>query len=156
MALAGPAAVGLLEATARRLGDRSDYGRVVLIALGGGLVVAATWGQAAGSWRHLDDVMALLAVAGAMLACARGRSAWVVGFALGVAVACKPWAIVTAPILLALPPRRRVSGTLAFVAAAAVWWLPFVAAAPGTVTALGGLSLLPDAGSVLHVVGLAR
>jgi hypothetical protein len=154
MALAGPAAVGLLEATARRLGDRSDYGRLALITLGGGLVVAATWGQAAGCWRHLDDVMALLAVAGAMLACARGRSAWVVGFALGVAVACKPWAIVTAPILLALSPRRRASGTLAFVAAAAVWWLPFVAAAPGTVTALGGLSLLPDAGSVLHVVGL--
>jgi hypothetical protein len=79
--------------------------------------------------------MALLAVAGAMLACARGRLVWVVGFALGVAGACQPWAIVAAPILLALPPRRMVSGTLAFVEPAAVWWLPFVVAAPGTVTA---------------------
>jgi len=54
---------------------------------------------------HIDDALALAGLALVSWAVV-ARKPYAAGFALAAAVTCKPWAIVAAPLLAALPARR--------------------------------------------------
>ncbi len=158
MAAAGIGLVRVLEQIGVELG--ADPGRVRQVGLAAGLVLVGLWTESAAVWRHLDDVMALSAITLAVLVTLRVRAGrgrlpwWVAPVLLGLAAAAKPWAVVFAPLLVGLPRPLRARAVLTLIAAAAVWWAPFVLAAPGTLGALGGLHLVPDPGSVPYLVGL--
>ena len=83
-----------------------------------------------------------------------GKAWWLTAALLGFAAASKPWAILAAPLLLGLPRHRRAPAVVVLLASAGVWWLPFVLADPATVSSLGGLHVVPDLGSVPHLLGL--
>ncbi len=153
MAGCGLLVVAAVEATVRAVrGD--DDARLPFLTLLGGAVVVALWADSAATFRHLDDVMALAAIALATWLCARRKQWWLMAALLGLAAAAKPWAIVAAPLLLGLPRSRRAPAFLVLLVSAAVWWLPFVIAAPGTLSALGALHLVPDPGSIAYLLGL--
>jgi hypothetical protein len=153
MTLAGGVALHCLEVAAVRL--RPDVGaRIRPVATTGGLLLLAAWGAGVGRFRHLDDVLALTCVAVAVRCCASGRRWWLAGVLVGTAAAAKPWALVLAPVLLALPRRHRAPAAVVAVVACAAWWLPFVVADPRTVSALGGFAPHVDAGSALHALGV--
>jgi hypothetical protein len=154
MTLMGVASIGLLSATAGHLVGAKDVIRTRTIALVGGLPLIAAWGYESGQFHHLDDALALLALTLGMWLCASGRSAWLVGIALGLSVATKPWAIVCAPMLLGLPRQVRAKAALSLILTAAAFWAPFVLAAPTTIRSLGLLRIVPLPGSVLWLIGL--
>jgi hypothetical protein len=105
-------------------------------------------------WKHLDDVMALSFAAVAAWLIAEGRAWWLVGVLLGTGIAAKPWALILAPMLLALPRRDLSRTVLTTIVVASAWWAPFVLAAPGTIQALGQYQILPTSGSILHLLGI--
>jgi hypothetical protein len=159
MTLMGVASIGFLSAAARHLADatEADATEVIrsrTITLLAGLPLAAAWGYESGQFHHLDDATGLFCLAIALWLCASGRSAWLVGVALGVAVASKPWAIVFAPMLLGLPRRERAKAALVLMVTAAGFWAPFVLAAPETIRSLGLLRIVPQNDSVLYLLGL--
>jgi hypothetical protein len=154
MAVMGVASIGFVSATARHVVDATELARSRTITLLAGLPIAAAWGYESGQYHHLDDATALLCLAIALWLCASGRSAWLVGIALGVAVASKPWAIVFAPVLLGLPRRDRAKAALVLMVTAAAFWAPFVLAAPETIRSLGGLRIVPRNDSILYLLGL--
>lgn len=100
-------------------------------ALVGGALVLGVWTSLAHT-RHLDDAVALAAIAGATLAL-RGDKFLLCGALLGLAAASKPWAVVAVPLTLGFPlwSHRARAGLLA-VAVIAIFWLPFVLADPDT------------------------
>jgi hypothetical protein len=153
MTAAGAVAFRSAEAAAIRLGRR-DAARVRAAATVSGLLVLAAWGAGVGRFRHLDDVIALTSVALAVRCCAAGRRWWVVAVLVGLAAAAKPWALVLAPVLLALPRRDRAPAAALALVSCAVWWVPFVVADRRTVGALGGFAPHVDAGSALHALGV--
>ena len=57
-------------------------------------------------------------------------------------------------LLLALPRGQWAKAALGTIGTAAAWWLPFVVAAPATVTALGGYATFPNPGSVWFLFGV--
>ncbi len=152
MALAGLAIVATLERLAVALCGAGQ--RIRVCALVGGVVLVGFWTDSAVAWRHLDDVVALTAVAVAMLVCARGGRWWVMAGLLGLAAATKPWAIVAAPLLMGLPREQRARAVVVLLATAGAWWAPFVLAAPDTVSSLGRLSLVPMRASVPYLLGI--
>jgi hypothetical protein len=154
MTLMAVGSIGLVSAAARQLVDTTDVMRSRVICFLAGLPLVAAWGYENGQFHHLDDTLALLCLSLAIWLCATGRSAWLVGIALGVSVATKPWAIVFAPMLLGLPRPVRAKAALALILTATAFWAPFVLAAPGTIRSLGLLRIVPQAGSVLWLVGL--
>ncbi len=145
LALAGVRAAELL---AQRLRPARDARRWALL---GGLASLPMWAFVAASV-HLDDAMALSATAAAMVAVARGRTR-TAALLLGTAVAAKPWALAAAPLLLALP-HRRVRALAWSGGVVAIWWLPFLVAAPRTVSALASFRLHVGMASSLRTLGL--
>jgi hypothetical protein len=121
--------------------------------LAGGAVFMVAWSELAVAYGHLDDALALLLAATAVLAAVRGRPA-LTGLAIGLAADAKPWALIYLPVLLlaagmsrwqapdqaARPIDSSLRATTIAVAAAAAAiaaaWLPFFIAVPGTVRAL--------------------
>lgn len=103
---------------------------------------------------HLDDAMALTAVAGALFALRRSR--WgASGLLLGLAAAAKPWAVVTAAlVLVATESRQRLYAAISFISMAALFWVPFVLVDSGTLT-LGRHHLASMASSPSSALGLA-
>jgi hypothetical protein len=115
----------------------------------GGAVFMISWETLAVADGHLDDVLALLFAALAVLAGVRGRPV-LTGLALGLAVDAKPWALIFLPVLLlaaglhawraanlagrpiraSIRPCLLAAGAAAVVIAAA--WLPFYVADHGT------------------------
>lgn len=144
--------VRLVELAALRTGR--DRQRVATVTLLAGAVLVAAWANAAGLWRHLDDAVALVCVALAAYALRKPGRGLLPAACLGLAAATKPWAVVYAPLLLALPRHLRARAALWLLASAAVWWLPFVLADPHTISALGGYHVIPQPGSVLYLFGL--
>jgi hypothetical protein len=95
----GPAVVGL----GRRVGARHGCSLVALVVAAGGFTAAVQYG-------HPEDVLALVAMIGA-LGAAIDRRWRRVGLLLGAALLCKQWAIVLVPLLVARAPaeeRRRL------------------------------------------------
>ena len=145
-----------------------EFGWAFLV---GGAVFMVAWSELAVAYGHLDDSLALLLAAAAVLAAIRGHPV-LTGVAIGLATDAKPWALIFAPVLLlagglaswrapdqaARPvgPALRAAVVAAASAAAviAAAWLPFFIAVPGTVRALQYTILnMPD--SALRALGVA-
>ena len=149
------------------LAGRRDF---LLTFLAGGAVFMIAWTELAVAYGHLDDSLALLLAAAAVLAAIQGHPV-LTGLAIGLAADAKPWALIFLPVLLltggmsrwrtrdqaGLPVRASLPGwatstASAFVAIAAAW-LPFFIAEPGTVRALHYTIVnMPD--SALHALGV--
>lgn len=141
-----------------------------LTFLAGGALFMIAWMELAVAYGHLDDSLALLLAAAAVLAAIQGHPI-LTGLALGLAADAKPWALIFLPVLLlsggmsrwrspdqaALPVRASVRAwaisAACMVAVIAAGWLPFFIAAPGTVRALHyTIANMPD--SALHALGV--
>lgn len=114
--------------------------RAGLTTLIGGIAVLGCW-SAMVSWFHLEDAIATMCLLVAVAALAARRPWWVVALLVGAGAACKPWALIGLPLLLALPKVDRWRAGLLSLTVAAVWWLPFFIAAPHT---LGALAAFPN------------
>ena len=123
------------------------------MTLVGGALLVPAWCVLAVFTMHLDDVMALGLTVVAIHQLLR-RCWWAAALALGVAAAAKPWAVAFVPLILMVPRVRRAYALLLTVGAAAVWWLPFVLAAPDTVPESGTVQLDTSPDSTLHLIGL--
>ncbi|MDQ1686626.1 MAG: hypothetical protein QOC82_3363 [Frankiaceae bacterium] len=122
--------VGVLwlgERTAAALGHRPAPGLALIV----GVLAAIGWTSLAGDWLHVEDAVALLCLAAAILLLANGK--WLPAAALvGLAIAVKPWAVLGLPLLLVIPRRAILRPALATVAVPAACWLPFLIADPHT------------------------
>jgi hypothetical protein len=155
LALLGVAVIGLLDRcalSARSSPEAAARHRWLVLCLG--LPTAVSWGYLTGLWHHVDDLLAVGLAAGAAALVARHRPWWLIGLLLGTAAAAKPWAVILLPIILGLPRPDRARTMLIALAAAAVWWAPFVLADPRTSQALGGLTIVPLRGSTLYLLGV--
>jgi hypothetical protein len=104
--------------------------RVFLAAL----VLMPAWAVLSVRFGHLDDVVALVLAVVALRAVAADR-AGLAGFALGAAVAAKPWAVGFLPVLLVLDRQRLTAFGTAVVSVVAAWG-PFLIVNPATLSAL--------------------
>lgn len=105
---------------------RDPQDRAETVTLIGGCFLLLSWTGPAGWYGHADDVLALVAIAGAVLACAKRR--WLaLAVAVGLAAAFKPWGFCFLP-LAAVVAARRVRGVLVALAVGGLPWLPFVIA----------------------------
>jgi hypothetical protein len=150
------AAAGLLMMfLAERIGVRAGaaVASVRRSSLVGGVLILPLWCTLGVAFMHLDDVLVLLLVEVALLAALSGQR-WVVGLALGCAIATKPWAISFAPLIAMLPTRagQLRAGLLAGVTVIA-WWLPFVIAAPATAAALSDVNVPVEPMSLWALLG---
>jgi hypothetical protein len=154
MALLGLLAVRLLESTSRRATD----GKVVeepdrrSRALAIGLLVLPVWAELSVHWSHPDDVLAILALLGS-LAALRGSRLWTATVLLGLAVDCKPWALLFLPLLLLGPRNKLLPSALIFGGVVAAVWAPFLLADHRTLAA-SAFRIPIDRASVLHLFGL--
>lgn len=97
------------------------------------LVLMPAWTVLSVRWGHLDDVLALVFSVAAIRAVAANRAV-LAGFALGAAMASKPWALGFVPVLLVLEHHRlRAAAAAALTTTAA--WMPFLVANPATLDA---------------------
>lgn len=141
-----------LELAARSV---APSGRLATKALLAGVVVVPAWVIETETWGHIDDAVALAAVAMTLLLVSRGRREVLAGLLLGTAAAAKPWAAILLPVLFAYARPQIARAALAFVVSALLWWLPFVLAAPDTIHELGSFSLLMYNHPTWQLVGLA-
>ena len=139
--------VATLHATAARcnvgLGERA--------AVTGALLVVIVWGDLAVRTTHIDDAIALSCLVFALSALVRERAAPAI-VALAVAAAAKPWAIVFAPLVAALPGRWRWLRVVAVGALAVGTWVPFILAEPATLDT-SRFVIENDPTSVLRALG---
>jgi hypothetical protein len=154
MVAAGVASMAALESAARRLLPTSTQPTLSLVAFLLGIELVPVWSFEVGYWHHLDDVLTVLLVSGAAALIAREGPWWACGLLLGTAAATRPWGIICVPLLLALPRAQRAGTALVTFVAAVAWWLPFVMAAPATVTSMLDFQPVAGAGSVPHLLGL--
>lgn len=128
--------------------------RTPATALLAGLIGTACWSWQAARWQHLDDALVVSALLAATALVVRRDRWWLASILVGLAIATKPWALVMAPVLLALPREQWSRAALAGMAAAALPWLPFIVADHGTVSALAGFHPTIDRRSALHTLGV--
>lgn len=123
-------AVARLVLTAMPDGPQS-LGRPTLRVWVIGILLVVVWGDIAVRTAHVDDAIALAAIAAALVAVRRSQPVPATVL-LALAAAAKPWAVVFVP-LCALPLHagswRR---PLVAAGAAVATWLPFIVAEPGT------------------------
>jgi hypothetical protein len=105
-------------------------------------------------WGHPEELLTVALVLAAAFAASRGKGVWA-GIALGLAVACKLWALATVPAVLLLVPRAaRVRAGLVALAAVVVLYLPYAAAEPAAfrsnLHALGKVGSAPGTVSVAN------
>jgi len=106
-----------------------------------GVLALPIWCTLGVAFMHLDDIVVLLLLEVTLLAAMSGQR-WIVGLALGCAIATKPWAVSFLPLVAMLPTRASQLRAGVIAAATAIaWWLPFVIAAPATATALSDISV---------------
>lgn len=130
--------------------------RVRRLTLAAGLPFVVAWSAEVTQWEHLDDVMAIVACALALMLVVRNGRWWAAALLVGVGVASKPWALITAPLLLGLPRVNRAPAALTAMGAAAACWAPFLLADHGTLTALGAFRLPIASTSTLSLLGFAH
>jgi hypothetical protein len=155
MTALAPALVFVLERTALAVWGRDDERAATMTgftALLGGLVVVEAWAPLGAIYAHIDDVLVLGAATMTLWALAHHRPG-LTGFAIGVAIAAKPWGVVALPLVLALPGRARWPAAAFATAIAGVAWLPFVIADPATLSAIRPAVVTAPA-SVLHLFGV--
>jgi hypothetical protein len=116
-------ALALLERTAVAL-DRARPATTLL----GGVVVLVSWSELAG-YGHLDDALALLALAAVFFGISTRR--WiVVGLGLGLAIAAKQWGLMFLPLVFVLPSPDRWRAAAVAIGIGLVVWAPFLIAGP--------------------------
>lgn len=150
-----PLALGvlwLLSDAAGRL-RRADRRRLRQMTLLSGLLLMPIWDYLSLSSLHIDDALALTALATALWAIAARRPA-LHGVALAAAVAAKPWALVFAPLLLVERGRARVLAAVLFAAIVAAAWLPFLVVGHGSIAALRAFTIPNMSTSALRVLGV--
>ncbi|MDX6492574.1 MAG: hypothetical protein QOH02_509 [Gaiellaceae bacterium] len=149
IAALGLLSIFLLERAAAPLRQRHE---LQVASLVGGLLVVRMWDELALTG-HIDDALALagLALLGWAVV---SRKPYLAGFALAAAVTCKPWAIVAAPLLAALPARRLLAFAITPLAVACAA-APFVLGDGRTLAASGKYNLGIAADSGLRVLHLA-
>ncbi len=137
--------------------------------LAGGAVFMVGWCELAVAYGHLDDALALLLAAAAVLAAVKGHPV-LTGLGIGLATDAKPWALIFLPVLALgaglarwpapdqagrpIGPTLRAAAIAAVTGAAAITaaWLPFFIAAPRTARALHyTIGNMPD--SALRALG---
>lgn len=156
------AALGVVAVMAGEYGARrharheKPAAGITLPIAAAGVVTTSIWAYEGARWMHLDDALALAFVAIAIAMIHRERLWWLVSILLGSAAASKPWALIFVPVLLVLPRDRISKSVLLMIATAAAWWLPFIVAAPDTISALGQFQIIPTTGSVIHLLGAHR
>jgi len=112
----GLVAIFVLERAAGLAAPLRQRRELQVASLFGGLLVLRMWNELALTG-HIDDALALAGLALVSWAVV-ARKPYVAGFALAAAVTCKPWAIVAAPLLAALPARRLLALAITPVAVA--------------------------------------
>lgn len=117
-----------------------------------GFVFLPVWTEVAVHYAHLDDVLALSFAVLALHAVERERPV-LAGVLLAFAADSKPWAVAFVPMLLALPPGRRLRAGVAWVGAVAAAWLPFLAASPTTLR-VAAFTIPNAASSALRALGV--
>jgi hypothetical protein len=154
MACLGLLAIRLLEFSSRREASPSRHSvdrrssRVLVI----GLLVVPVWAELAVHWSHPDDVLAVLGLLGG-LACVRSARLLAAAVLLGLAVDCKPWALLFVPVLLLAPGRKLLPAAALFGGIVAAAWVPFLLADSRTLAA-SAFKITIDRASVLHLAGL--
>ncbi|WP_432547094.1 hypothetical protein [Kineococcus sp. SYSU DK004] len=119
----------------------------------GGCLAGVYWWAVAADYPHPDDVLVVLAACGALWAVRTDRAS-LAACLVAAAVACKPWAVALAPLLLALPAPGRWKAVVTAPVLAALPWLPFVLAVPGTLDSLSHFRLDVWEASPLALLGL--
>ena len=152
IALLGLAAILVLERAAIVAAPLRRRRELQVASLVGGLVLVRMWNELALTG-HIDDALALAGLAVVSWAVV-SRKPYVAGFALAAAVTCKPWAIVAAPLLAALPARRLLAFAITPLAVACAA-APFVLGDGRTLAASGKYNLGIAADSGLRVFHLA-
>jgi hypothetical protein len=148
----GLGAILLLERAAIVAAPLRHRRDLQVASLVGGLLLVRMWNELALTG-HIDDALALAALAVVSWAVV-SRRPYVAGFALAAAVTCKPWAIVAAPLLFALPARRLLAFAITPVAVACAA-APFVLGDARTLAASGRYNLGVASDSGLRVLHLA-
>lgn len=155
MTLVAPALVLVLERTARLVWPPTDAlsdNMTALTAFLGGVLLVQAWSPLAVIYGHLDDVLVLSACSVALWAVARARPA-LLGTAIGLGMAAKPWGVVALPLVFALSGRARWKALGISAAISAVAWLPFVIADHATLSAIRP-AVITSPASVLHLLGV--
>jgi hypothetical protein len=155
MTAAAPLLVFVLEKTALAVWAPSDdrtQTMIGLTALLGGLVVVQAWAPLSTIYAHLDDVLVLTAASLTLWGVAHCRPA-LVGSAIGLGIAAKPWGVVALPLAFALAGQARRTALLFATAIATAAWLPFVLADPATLGAIRP-AVETSPASVLHLFGV--
>jgi hypothetical protein len=148
----GLVAIFVLERAAGLAAPLRQRRELQVASLFGGLLVLRMWNELALTG-HIDDALALAGLALVSWAVV-ARKPYVAGFALAAAVTCKPWAIVAAPLLAALPARRLLALAITPVAVACAA-APFVLGDSRTLAASGKYNLGIASDSGLRVFHLA-
>jgi hypothetical protein len=151
--LAGVAALAFGVDAVRIRRPEAAEARIRVLPLLIGVPFVALWLRLAAYTAHIDDVIALAAVAAAGLAIERRRPEWTI-VALIVAAAAKPWAIIFAPLAMLGDVRPRVDRAALVVVLSVATWLPFVVGSPGTIEALRDFAIGVDVNSGLRALRL--
>jgi hypothetical protein len=150
--LAGVAALAFGVGAVRiRRPDAEERFRLLPLLIG--VPFVALWLRVAAYTAHIDDVIALVAVAASGLTIERRRTGWTV-VALTVAAAAKPWAIIFAPMAMLGDVRPRVDRAALVLVLSVATWLPFVVGSPGTIEALRDFAIGVDVNSGLRALRL--
>ena len=134
------AALGLVAVRCLEAAHKSTRGidrrGTELTTLVGGIVVVFWWAKL-GGYGHLDDALVLTAAAASVLLISRDRRI-VAAALIGIAIAIKPWAVIFLPLTLGTfgAVRARLKPVLIAIAIGALFWAPFVLAAPKTLSSL--------------------
>jgi hypothetical protein len=151
---AAPTLIYAMERLARRMhpsgGDLEEMARRICVLVGG-LLLAPAWSLVATSFTHLDDVLVLGCACAAMWYVACGRPA-LLGTAIGLAIAAKPWGVILLPLVLVHRGPRLVRSIVAAATVAALAWMPFVLADRHTLSAIRPNTDVSPA-SVIHLLG---
>jgi hypothetical protein len=116
-----------------------------------GSSVAFAWVSLVPSTAHVDDALAIACVVWAFISVRITKIGWA-GLLLALAIACKPWAIFV--VIVVLLPKGRIRGMATLSAASLVVWLPFLVAAPRTLSALSAYRIDTGPASLWALWGL--
>ena len=153
MTLTGFVVCYLVERLTQECRPATNSWATTLTMLIGGASFLLSWEILAVHFGHLDDVLALALLAAAGLAVAHRRPV-LTGVLLGLAADAKPWALVCAALVLALPRRTWWRALAAVVVVIALAWLPFILADPHTIHAAASFTIPNVPASALRALGV--
>jgi hypothetical protein len=148
--LLGLVSLWATERTAVAFGASSRRANLLTLVLG--VPLLACWTTVL-EFMHLEDALAVALIAFGTAMIAERRPWWIPTLALGLAVGCKPWAIMTWPLLLQLDSGFRLRGWVLAAVVGLVWWAPFLIVDPHAIGAVSDVRWVKP-GSGLGAFGL--